>query len=49
MQIKALNIQVAEVRVRVNENMSTSSDSLVMGLVQPTHFLAYRLLKHSRQ
>lgn len=35
--------------VTVNENMSTAGDSLVMGLVQPTHFFAYRLLKHSRQ
>lgn len=33
--------------VRVNENKA--SDSLVMGFVQPTHFFAYRLLKHSRQ
>ncbi len=35
--------------VKMNENMSTASDSLVMGLVHPTHFFAYRSLKHSRQ
>lgn len=35
--------------VRLHENMRTASDSLVMGLVQPTHFFAYRLLKQSRQ
>lgn len=28
---------------------AAAGDSLVMGLVQPTHFFAYRLLKHSRQ
>lgn len=42
MQKKGLNYEQENCMssVRVNENMNAASDSLVIGLVQPTHFFA---------